>query len=243
MATPSHTFAGWLDAHAAAPPTLSPAVPDATGPLAPLYRGMGGQLDGPPLLERYRILTPDDADAEKAAMDRLARDEAWDVDWWNPAWHPFATDDAGQLLVVDEPTGRVLEFLHDDHARPELAPDLDTLFTRIVSDLKAGTHVYDADFGIGTPEAHAHRRAERARFTPPPPRREGRPNAAMVLIGVPSLAFFAIGVTLQLGADVTAIGTVVVASTLTAVGWKLGWGVHDDPYARAADSVERSRRR
>ena len=55
-------------------------------------------------------------------MDKLAKDEAWEPSWWSPSWFPFAGDHAGQLLVVDEQSGEVIEFMHDDAAqRPRLA--------------------------------------------------------------------------------------------------------------------------
>ncbi len=227
MPTPIPAFAAWLEAETEPPPQLGPPNPDASGPLAPLYQVFDGQLDGPPLIESHRILSFANAQDEKRRMDALAQEEGWDSDWWNPVWHPFASDGAGQLLVVDAASGRVLEFLHDDAPRPVIAPDLETLFERLWTALDDGTYIYHPVFGLGTPEEASAYMAARARFTPPPPRAEPRPTAALWLIMLPSATFFAIGAGFELGAAFTAIGTTAIALIMTAVGWKLGWVVLD----------------
>lgn len=223
---------GWLHANVDSPPTFGPSRDDVTGPLAVLYAAFDGQLDGPPLVGHHRILTWDDARAEKTLMDELAADEGWDGTWWNTDWHPFASDGTGQLLVVDAKSGCVLEFLHDDDARPEIAPDLQRLFTRIWTALQAGVVVYDPVFGIGTPEDAAAYHAALASFQAPPPRQAGRPNAALVLGLVPTFAWVGVGLALEWPVDVTVLGATGVALLMTAVGWKLGWVVFDDTYTR-----------
>jgi hypothetical protein len=101
-------------------------------------------------------------------MEQLALDEGWDEAWWSPEWFPFASDGAGQLLVVDE-RGRVLEFLHDDDARPVLAASLEAYLVAVLESLERGRLVVDPDYGLVEPgfrERLAARAAERA----PPPR-------------------------------------------------------------------------
>ncbi len=109
-----------IDAHVAVAFGRSlwrPAVPDATGALADFHRVVDGCVDGVSF-EAFELLDIAEAAAERATTDRVAVDEAWPTTWWSPTWHPFASDRAGQLLVVDADTGRVLAFLHDDDGRP-----------------------------------------------------------------------------------------------------------------------------
>jgi len=227
MSSAARTLADWLEQNVEVPPRFGPPVPGASGPLAALYRAFDGQLDGPPLIGAHRILALDQARAEKQSMDSLASSEAWEDAWWSPDWYPFASDWTGQLLVVDAKSGRVIEFIHDDDARPEIAPDLDRLFTRIWTALKAGDVVYDPRFGIGTPDEITAYHAARARLAEnrPAPRPEGRPGATLALVGIPMCGVFALGLYLELDAGDTALGTTAVALVMTAVGYKLGWVV------------------
>ncbi|MCB9679488.1 MAG: SMI1/KNR4 family protein [Alphaproteobacteria bacterium] len=171
----------------------------------------------------HRFLPLEEARAEKRAMDQLALDEGWEASWWSPDWHPFASDFAGQLLVVDAPTGRVLEFLHDDEARPEIAPDLDRLIERIWTALHAGTHVYDPQFGIGTPDEIAAYHAARASYAHRAPKGSARPNLALVLMLIPTFGVLALGMALDLGPGPTSIAAGGVALILTGVFWRIGW--------------------
>jgi hypothetical protein len=220
-------LASWLEANAASPPRFGPPIPEASGPLAPLYRGFNGQLDGPPLVGAHRFMSLDEALAEKRMMDELAAKEGWEAGWWSPDWHPFASDLAGQLLVVDAPTGKVLEFVHDDEGRPEIAPDLDRLITRIWTALNAGKVLYDPEFGIGTAEEIARYHEAAARRPAQAPKPEGRPHAALALGLIPTFATLGVGIALDLGAGPTAIAATAVALAMTGVGWWLGWVVYD----------------
>ena len=95
---------------------------DARGPLADFHRCADGCVDEEPTFGSFALLGVDEAAAEKRMMDQLAIDDGWERSWWPPSWHPFGSDHAGQLLVVDG--GRVLEFVHDDEGRPEHAASL-----------------------------------------------------------------------------------------------------------------------
>ena len=81
-------------------------------------------------------------------MDELARTEPWEESWWHPSWVPFASDFAGQLLVVHEQTGEVIAFIHDDEPREVLAASLPDYFEGIASDLEGGVRVFDERFGV-----------------------------------------------------------------------------------------------
>ncbi len=227
MTSPASMLASWLEANAASPPRFGAPIPGATGPLGPLYRGFNGQLDGPPLVGNHRFLNLDDALDEKRMMDELAATNGWEASWWSPDWHPFASDHAGQLLVVDAVTGQVLEFVHDDDGRPVLAPTLERLLERIWTALHAGRVVYDRDFGIGTPEELANYREAASKRTKVEPKAQGRPYAALALGLIPTFGTLAIGIALGLDAGLTAITATAVALLMTFVGWMLGWVVYD----------------
>jgi hypothetical protein len=132
-------------------------------PLRALYRFADGQEGSHGLFDHHHFLTAADARDEKLSMDQLARDEGWPETWWSERWHPFASDGAGQLLVVDADEGAVLEFLHDDDARPILARSLDAFLARFVESLDAGERVWDEEMGIVEVAARAEHRAARAR--------------------------------------------------------------------------------
>ncbi|MCC6622398.1 MAG: SMI1/KNR4 family protein [Deltaproteobacteria bacterium] len=64
--------------------------------------------------------------------------------WYRDGWIPFASTGGGDLLVVDtEPgpdgrVGQVLDWRHDHHARPVVAPDLSTWLAGLADELEAG---------------------------------------------------------------------------------------------------------
>jgi hypothetical protein len=86
----------------------------------------------------HRLLSEEEAFQEKRMMDDLAVKEQWDAAWWNPRWFPFASDHAGQLLVVHDTTGEVIEFLHDDDPRPLLAASLTAFVSSTLARLQSG---------------------------------------------------------------------------------------------------------
>lgn len=140
----------WLQRHAPAERVRlrSPTGAPESGPLAPIYALGDGQAGPTGLFDQYRFLAHDEARREKAAMDRLARDEGWEDGWWSARWHPFASDGAGQLLLVDEDSDAVIEFLHDDDARPELAPSAEAFVVSFVETLEDGRRTWDDRMGI-----------------------------------------------------------------------------------------------
>ncbi|MDP2345715.1 MAG: SMI1/KNR4 family protein [Deltaproteobacteria bacterium] len=146
-----------------------PGSTSATGPLAALYSVADGQGTTGALFEHFEFLSREDAEAEKTMMDQLARDDDWPVEWWDPAWFPFASDRSGQLLVVHAATGHVVEFVHDDPDRPVLATSLPAFFAGLRAKLEAGLLVYDVNLGLVSPAALAADTARRAKLNPPAP--------------------------------------------------------------------------
>lgn len=129
---------------------FAPGDPAASGPLAPLLRLADGQPGGRGLglFDCQSLLSAAEARQHKQMMDDLARSEGWDLNWWDPAWFPFAEDGAGQLLVVHQHSGAVIEFNHDDDARPVLAPSLTAYVDGIADRLERGALRYDPRFGF-----------------------------------------------------------------------------------------------
>ena len=127
---------------------FNPPLSEATGPLAPLLRLADGQALGRGLFERFRLLSSEGCVQQKTMMDELARTENWEPSWWSSDWHPFAEDIAGGLLVLDAKTGEVIEFLHDDEARPLHGSSLEDWLTKFVARLESGELVYDEKIGV-----------------------------------------------------------------------------------------------
>ena len=93
-------------------------------------------------------MTQEQCVANKEMLDGLARSESWDAAWWSFDWHPFAEDITGNHLVLDAKTGEVIEFLHDDEARPLWGASLDAWLTSFVEKLESGALVYDGKVGV-----------------------------------------------------------------------------------------------
>lgn len=132
-------------------PVWNPGRADATGPTAAFHRVADGTVAGAPHFESFELMSLADSTGEKAMMDKLAKDEAWEPSWWSPSWFPFAGDHAGQLLVVDGGSGEVIEFMHDDEARPLVAPSLEAYFATVATRLEAGELIHDVRHGIIDP--------------------------------------------------------------------------------------------
>ena len=144
-------LSAWLAAHAPADELRlrAPveALDEVPAPLRPLYRVADGQDGASGLFDAYHFLTRAEASAEKAMMDRLAKDEGWDEGWWSERWHPFASDGQGQLLVADD-EGAVIEFHHDDDPRPVLARSVEVYLEDFVTSLEHGQRVFDEEAGV-----------------------------------------------------------------------------------------------
>lgn len=132
-------------------PVWNPGRADATGPTAAFHRVADGTAPGAPHFESFELMSLAESAGEKAMMDKLATDEAWEPSWWSPSWFPFAGDHAGQLLVVDEGSGEVIEFMHDDEARPLVAPSLEAYFATVATRLEGGELIHDVRHGIIEP--------------------------------------------------------------------------------------------
>ncbi len=76
--------------------------------------------------------------------------------WFRQGWIPFASAARGDLLVVDtEPgpvgrVGQILDWQHDHHLRPVVAPDLGTWFANLADEFEAGLwSVHPLGFWLG----------------------------------------------------------------------------------------------
>lgn len=116
---------------------------DGTGPLAALHARWDGQRGDVCFYDGFELLSVEECAAEQAMMDKLALEEDWPSTWWSTDWQPFGTDRSGQLLVVDVTTGEVLEFLHDDDARPSHAESLEAFLTTYAAQLESGERVLE----------------------------------------------------------------------------------------------------
>ncbi len=128
----------WFGEHVAAD-FFDAGVRAVDGVLGPLLSRWNGQLpEDVAFYEGFYLLDREGVAREKAMMDQLAADERWPDTWWSRDWVPFGTDLAGQLLVVDCRSGRVIEFLHDDDARPEHGESLAAFLAAYADALEAG---------------------------------------------------------------------------------------------------------
>lgn len=123
------------------PGYFQPGRADGVEPLHALHARWDGQRGDVPFYDGFTLLGVDEAAAERAMMDKLARDEDWSESWWSPHWQPFGADGMGQLLVVDVLGGQVLEFLHDDETRPLVAESLEAFFTTYATQLETGERI------------------------------------------------------------------------------------------------------
>lgn len=165
-------FADWFRAQT--PVMFRAGRGDVDGPLAPLFelvdgQFLGGEASAPPETHLgpavfdggFTLSGLDDARREKDMLDTLARDQGWPSSWWSTSWFPFASDGCGQVLVVDADTGVVIEFIHDDDARPVRAQTLAALFADTADRLERGALIFDPR--IGVTEADAARRWQEQR--------------------------------------------------------------------------------
>lgn len=123
------------------PDYFAPGRADGLEPLHALHARWDGQRGGVPFYDRFTLLGVEEAAAERAMMDEVATDNEWPASWWSTDWRPFGADGMGQLLVVDVRDGRVLEFLHDDDARPVVAESLEAFFTTYAKQLESGERI------------------------------------------------------------------------------------------------------
>lgn len=137
----------YCDAHIQ-PGVFNPPLKDATGPLAPLLQLADGQALDRSLFERYQLMPFEQCVSTKEMLDGLARKEAWDAAWWSTDWHPFAEDITGNHLVLDAKSGEVIEFLHDDDARPLWGASMEAWLTSFVEKLESGQLIYDEKVGV-----------------------------------------------------------------------------------------------
>ncbi len=121
-----------------------PYAGDVPAPIAAMYRVHDGQ-NGTSLFEIYDFLPAEEAAEAKRFMDGMAEEDDWDADWWSPHWFPFGDDRSGQFLVVDQQTGAVLEYVHDDVDRPCWSNSLESFLADFADSLENGERVVSAD--------------------------------------------------------------------------------------------------
>ncbi|MGE0786416.1 MAG: SMI1/KNR4 family protein [Sandaracinaceae bacterium] len=163
---------------------FAPGTTDAAGPLGPVLARWNGQREERvPFFEAFYLLDAGACAREKAMMDGLARSEGWPATWWDPDWLPFASDHAGQLLVLEIRSGAVIEFLHDDEPRPVHAETLEAFLTKYADDLESDRRALRDGYIVDLEEhaARVARQREREKVR----EREGSPAArTLILVGV-----------------------------------------------------------
>lgn len=71
--------------------------------------------------------------------------------WWNPQWTPFVDFGTGDFYVIDSDpaeqgtVGQIVEFRHDNSARPAMTSSLATWLKQIGEDLARGLYFYDEE--------------------------------------------------------------------------------------------------
>jgi cell wall assembly regulator SMI1 len=146
-------FDAWLTSHSEGHAVFRPGNPDATGPTALVHQLADGQVSSVDVFDGgYELLSFQEAREEKSMMDELAKLRGWDSSWWSPAWFPFASDGAGQLLLIEEASARVIQFVHDDEGRSVLANSLDEFVAQTLERLERGTLAFDPERGVYDPE-------------------------------------------------------------------------------------------
>jgi len=121
---------------------------DASGPSACIHRLADGQRCPLPLFDGRVLLSFEAAAPEKKLLDSLAAGGEWPTSWWSSSWFPFATDNAGRFLVIDDQTKQVIAFEHDDDARPVLGESFEAYVRSIVEGLESGLLVLDLKVGL-----------------------------------------------------------------------------------------------
>lgn len=139
-------FAAWFAAHT--PVRFGAGRGDVDGPLSSWFALVDGQEGAAVFDGGFTVMGADDASRDKAMLDTLAQREQWPSSWWSTAWFPFASDGAGQVLALDATSGEIIEFIHDDDARPLRAPSLAALLADTHHALEAGTLVFDVRVGV-----------------------------------------------------------------------------------------------
>jgi hypothetical protein len=69
-------------------------------------------------------------------------------DFWRDTWLPIASNGAGDYLVWDATTARVLRFSHETRLASLRAPSLPDLFREIASGLLTGRYTFSEARGV-----------------------------------------------------------------------------------------------
>jgi hypothetical protein len=100
----------------------------------------------------YSLLTLDEALHERHRMRQLFEQEKHlpDVppDFWQATWLPIGSNGAGDFLVWDATTGKVLRFSHESRLVSHRAASLLELFRDIASGLLTGKYTYSEARGV-----------------------------------------------------------------------------------------------
>jgi hypothetical protein len=100
----------------------------------------------------YYLMTLDESLQERAMMLRLFAEERHlpDVppDFWSDTWLPIASNGAGDYLVWDATTARVMRFSHESRLVSLRAASILELFRDIASGLLTGKYTYSEGRGV-----------------------------------------------------------------------------------------------
>ena len=100
----------------------------------------------------YQLVTLDAALRERQMMLELFAEERAlpnvPPDFWKPVWLPFASNGAGDSLVWDSVTGRILHYSHETRLVNPRAHSLFALCQDIAYGLETGKYTYTVHCGI-----------------------------------------------------------------------------------------------
>jgi cell wall assembly regulator SMI1 len=109
---------------------------------------------GPLAIDEVELLEADAEDDAGEAEEDFEVDAGVRPEFWNPGWIPFATNDAGDYLLLDMSparggrVGQIIEWRHDTNERRIAAPSLEALLKQIADGLESGRYTYDGDRGV-----------------------------------------------------------------------------------------------
>ncbi|MBM9576476.1 SMI1/KNR4 family protein [Leptospira sp. 201903070] len=143
----------WLEVHVPDPnPFLKPGSVEnlTTLPqsLRELYSLADGQYEGIPLFEIFYFMPAKLCLETKHEMDTLAKEESWTEGTWNSNWFPFAEDLSGDYLVVDNRSGKIFQYVHDDAPILLNSISLENFLEEFAQKLERNIFIFTEDVGI-----------------------------------------------------------------------------------------------
>lgn len=134
----------------------------AGGHVARWFAATDGQRSDEAFAMGYELCSLTDALDSAAIADGLRAEP--DGYWVEPEWLAIASDGAGQHLMIDDRTGRVLDVAHDDDGVDEIASSPEAWLQALLDGHARGSIVHDEGFGlVDAALLERVRQAERAR--------------------------------------------------------------------------------